>query len=52
MGLYNSPDIVKEKMNESINGPDYVRTYTDDLLITSSKSIEVHIKKIDKVLNK
>ena len=51
MGLCNSPDIFQEKMNELFYGLDYVRTYIDDLLIISNKSLEDHIKKIDKVLN-
>ena len=52
MGLCNSPDIFEEKMNKLSNGQDYVRTYNDDLLITSNKSLQDHIKKRDKALNK
>ena len=52
MGLYNSPDIFQEKMNELFNGLDYVRTYIDDLLIISNKSLEDHIKILHKVLSK
>ena len=48
MGLYNRPDIFQEKMNKLLNGLDYVRTYSDDLLIISNKSLEDHIKKLDK----
>ena len=50
MGLCNSPDIFQEKMNELFYGLDYVRTYIDDLLLISNKSLEDHIKKLDKVL--
>ena len=39
-------------MNELFNGLDYVRTFIDDLLIISNKSLEDHIKKLDKVLRK
>ena len=36
MGLYNSPDIFQEKMNELFNGLEYNRAYIDDLLIISN----------------
>ena len=52
MGLCNSPDIFQEKMNKLFNGLDYIRMCIDDLLIISNKSLEDHIKKIDKVLSK
>ena len=39
-------------MYELFNGLDYVRTYIDDLLIISNKSLEDHSKKLDKALNK
>ena len=52
MGLCNSPDIFQEIMNKLFNGLDYVKTYIDGLLITSNKSFEDHINKLDKVLNK
>ena len=52
MGLCNSPDIFQEKMNELFYGLDYVRTYIDDLLLISNKSLEDHINKLDKVLSK
>ena len=39
-------------MYELFNGLGYVRAYIDDLLIISNKSLEDHIKKLDKVLNK
>ena len=51
MGLCNIPDMFEEKMNELINGLDYVKTYIDDLLIISNKSFDDHIYKVDKVLN-
>ena len=49
MGLCNSPDIFQA--NELLNGLDCVRTI-DDLLIIGNKSLQDHIKKIDKVLSK
>ena len=36
MGLYNSPDIFQEKINEFFNGLEYIRAYIDDLLIISN----------------
>ena len=39
-------------MNELLHGLEYVRIYIDDLLIISNKSLEDHIKKLNKVLNK
>ena len=32
MGLCNSPDIFQEKMNELMEGLEFVRAYLDDLL--------------------
>ena len=52
MGLCNSPAIFQEKMNELFNGLEYVRTYIDDLLISSNKSLEDNINKLDKVQSK
>ena len=40
MGLCNSTDILQEKMNNLLNGLDYVRIYIDDLLIISNKSLD------------
>ena len=39
-------------MKELFNGPEYVRTYIDDLLIICNNSFEDHINKLDKVLSK
>ena len=52
MGLYNSPDIFQEKMDEWFNGLEYVRTYIDELSMIGNKLFEDHINKLDKVLNK
>ena len=46
------PRYFPKKINEFFNGLDYIRAYIDDLLIISNKSLEDHIKKLDKVLNK
>ena len=52
LGLCNRQDIFQEKMNNFFNGLDYVRPYIDDVLIISNKSLEYHIKKLDKVQSK
>ena len=39
-------------MHELLNGLEYVRANTDDLLIISNKSKEKYIKKLDRVLTK
>ena len=52
MGLCNSPDIFRAKINKIINSLDYVRTYIDDLLIISNKSLEEHIKNLDRDLSR
>ena len=51
-GLCNSPDIFQDNMNELCDARHYVRISIDDLLIISNKSLDDHIKKLDKVLNK
>ena len=56
--MYNSASFGKiwacfpEKINKLFNCLDYVRTYIDVLLVISNKSLEDHIKKLDKVLSK
>ena len=39
-------------MKELFNSLKYVITYIDDLLISSNKSVEHHINKLDKELGK
>ena len=46
MGLYNSPDIFQEKMNELFNGLEHARAYIDDLLIISNGNFEDHLNKV------
>ena len=52
MGLYNSPDIIQEKMNKLFNGLEYVRPYIDDLLIIDNDSLKDYVIKLDKVLTR
>ena len=41
MGLCNNPDIFHEKMKGLFDSLDYVRTYIDDILIISNKSLKI-----------
>ena len=52
MGLCNSPDIFQENMNKLFYGLEYVRTYIDDLLVISNKSLDDHTLKLDNVLSR
>ena len=46
MGLFNSPDIFQEKINELFNGLEHVKTYIDDLVIISNGNFEDHLNKV------
>ena len=52
MLLCNCLDNFQESMNKLFNNIDYVRAYITYLLIISNKSLEDHIKRLDKVTNK
>ena len=52
MGLCNSPDIFKEKMNELFNALGYIRPYIDNLLVISYSNFEDHLNKLKIVLKK
>ena len=52
MGLSNSPDNFQEKMNELLNGLEYVRAYIDDILIISNSNFEDHLNEVKIVLKK
>ena len=45
-GLYNSPDIFQEIMNEIFNDLEYVRAYIDYILIISNSNFEDHLNKV------
>ena len=47
MGLCNSPDIFQEKMSELMEGLEFVRTYTADLLCLTKGSYNDHLEKLD-----
>ena len=52
MGLSNSPDIFQENMSNLFRDLDFVREYIDDLLITSSGSLQDHLEKVEQVLQR
>jgi hypothetical protein len=47
MGLSNSPDIFQEKMSSLMGDLEYVRTYIDDLLITTKSDWQDHLHHLD-----
>ena len=40
MGLCNSPDIFQEKLNELMDGLEFLRAYLDDVLIPSKTALK------------
>ena len=52
MGLCNSPDIFREKMNDLMQDLEFARAYIDDLLIISKGDFTVHLNHLEKVLTK
>ena len=46
MGLCDSPDIFQNKMNELINGLEYIKVYIDDLLLISNGNFEDHLNEV------
>lgn len=49
MGLSNSPDIFQEKMSLLMSDLEYVRTYIDDLLLTTKSDSQDHLHHLDVV---
>jgi hypothetical protein len=47
MGLCNSPDIFQEKMSTLLGDLEYVRTYIDDLLITTKSNWHDHLSHLE-----
>lgn len=52
MGLCNSPDIFQEKINDLMDGLEFVRAYLDDVLIPTKNSFEEHLEQLEKVLTR
>ena len=49
MGLCNSPDIFQEKMNELLEGLDFVRAYINDILCLTKGTFDDHLEKLERV---
>ena len=47
MGIWNSPDIFQENMNEMFRGFEFIRAYIDDLLIITKGYWSDHLKKLE-----
>ena len=52
MGLCNSPDIFQEKMSKLMVGLELARSYLDDLLLVSKRSLDKHLDQLEQVLNR
>ena len=52
MGIANSPDIFQSKINQLMDGLDYVRAYLDDILIVTKNTYDDHLNKLDTVLQR
>jgi len=52
MGLCNSPDIFQEKMGELMADLEFVRAYTDDLIILTKDTWEHHLDQLKIVLQR
>jgi hypothetical protein len=52
MGVSCSPDIFQEKMSDSMQHLNFVRTHLDDLLVISCSTLEDHLEKLECVLKK
>ena len=50
MGLCNGPDIFQEKMSDLFLELEYVRTYINNLLVTTKGGLDDHLEKLDIVL--
>ena len=52
MGLCNGPDVFQEKMSTLFAELEYVKTYIDNLLVTTKGDLDDHLEKLDVVLRK
>ena len=52
MGVVNPPDIFQSKINQLMEGLDYVRAYLDDILIVTKNTYDDHLNKLDTVLKR
>ena len=52
MGIACAPDIFQNEMATLMEELEFVRVYLDDLLVISKGSLEDHLEKLDRVLEK
>ena len=52
MEVANSPDILKQKMNDLFHGFEFIRAYIDDILILTKGYWRDHIQKLELTPNK
>ena len=52
MGVASSADIFQEKMSELMHGLEFVRAYTDDLLVLTKNSFDDHLDKLELALTR
>jgi hypothetical protein len=52
MGIVNSPDIFQRKINQLMDGLEYVQAYLNNILIVTKNTYEDHLSKLDTVLQK
>ena len=52
MGIKNSPDIFQAIMMDVLGDLEYARTYIDDILVTTSGSLEDHLEQLSEVLTR
>ena len=52
MGIAGSPDNFQANMSELMMALEYVKSYIDDLLIVSKKTLKDHLEKLRVVLTK
>ena len=52
MGVYNSLNIFQENISELFDGFYMVRAYIDDALVITDNNVEVHLKSLDRVLQR
>ena len=52
MGIYNSPNIFQEKMNEMFGGFEFIRAYIDGLLIITKGDWSDYLNKTERFLQK
>jgi Reverse transcriptase (RNA-dependent DNA polymerase) len=52
MGIANAPDIFQSKINQLMEGLDYVRAYLDTILIVTKNTYDDHLNKLDTVLQR